>query len=234
MAKATLVLLVISLVGVMQWAKSTNAESWASRLEAEKENVTNLQFYFHDILSGKNPTAIKVAQPSADNKSPTLFGSIMMADDPLTEGPDPSSKPVGRAQGIYGSAGQNELALIMAMNFAFTDGIYNGSCISLLDVLEQQSDLRLLDNPFSSIFVSFLPWLSGILPPQSLIRFRREPIGAYSNKILYFNTPTFFTHTIPVTLINFMSTGKSFEDHPLLLKSLRDLQDLRSSRQTIH
>ena len=129
MAKASLALLVISMVGVMQ---SANAESWARRLEAEKETVTNLQFYFHDIVSGKNPTAIKVAQPSVGNRSPTLFGSIMMADDPLTEGPDPNSKPVGRAQGIYGSAGQNELALIMAMNFDFTDGIYNGSCISLL------------------------------------------------------------------------------------------------------
>ncbi|CAK7329527.1 unnamed protein product [Dovyalis caffra] len=131
MAKLSVVLLVVSLVGVVQWAKTTNAEGWARRLEAEKENVTNLQFYFHDIVSGKNPTAIKVAQPS-ENKSATLFGSIMMADDPLTEGPDPNSKPVGRAQGMYGSAGQNELALIMAMNFAFTDGIYNGSCISLL------------------------------------------------------------------------------------------------------
>ncbi|KAG5239087.1 disease resistance-responsive family protein [Salix suchowensis] len=118
MAKASLALLVISMVGVMQ---SANAESWARRLEAEKETVTNLQFYFHDIVSGKNPTAIKVAQPSVGNRSPTLFGSIMMADDPLTEGPDPNSKPVGRAQGIYGSAGQNELALIMAMSFDFTD-----------------------------------------------------------------------------------------------------------------
>ncbi|KAF9676133.1 hypothetical protein SADUNF_Sadunf09G0106500 [Salix dunnii] len=129
MEKASLALLVIFMVGVMQ---SANAESWARRLEAEKETVTNLQFYFHDIVSGKNPTAIKVAQPSVGNRSPTLFGSIMMADDPLTEGPDPNSKPVGRAQGIYGSAGRNELALIMAMNFDFTDGIYNGSCISLL------------------------------------------------------------------------------------------------------
>lgn len=56
----------------------------------------------------------------------------MMVDDPLTEGPDPKPKPLGRAQGIYGSAEQNGVALIMAMDFAFTDGIYNGSCLSLL------------------------------------------------------------------------------------------------------
>ncbi|KAJ6409891.1 hypothetical protein OIU84_009390 [Salix udensis] len=37
MAKASLALLVISMVGVMQ---SANAESWARRLEAEKETVT--------------------------------------------------------------------------------------------------------------------------------------------------------------------------------------------------
>lgn len=55
-----------------------------------------------------------------------------MADDPLTETPDPNSKLVGRAQGLYGSSCQQELGLIMAMNYGFTDGIYNGSSISIL------------------------------------------------------------------------------------------------------
>ncbi|KAL6211932.1 hypothetical protein ACLB2K_017155 [Fragaria x ananassa] len=54
-----------------------------------------------------------------------------MADDPLTETPDPDSKLVGRAQGLYRSSGQHELGLIMAMSFAFTDGTYNGSSISI-------------------------------------------------------------------------------------------------------
>ncbi|KAM7258238.1 hypothetical protein ACFE04_013979 [Oxalis oulophora] len=115
-------------------AKSFKVETWATRLTTpEKEKTTtNLQFYFHDTLSGKTPSAVKVAGASNTDKSPTLFGAIMMVDDPLTEGPDPKSKLLGRAQGFYGSAGQAELGLLMAMTFGFTDGMYSDSCISLL------------------------------------------------------------------------------------------------------
>lgn len=55
-----------------------------------------------------------------------------MIDDPLTEKPELSSKLVGRAQGFYGSASQQELGLLMAMNFAFVEGKYNGSTITVL------------------------------------------------------------------------------------------------------
>ncbi|WCJ42168.1 Disease resistance-responsive (dirigent-like protein) family protein [Euphorbia peplus] len=111
-------------------------------IKADEPKTTILQFYFHDTVSGKNPSAIKVAESAQTTKSPTLFGSIMMADDPLTEGPDPNSKLVGRAQGLYGSAGQSEMCLIMAMNFAFTDGAYNGSSISLLGKNSALSPVR--------------------------------------------------------------------------------------------
>ncbi|XP_041010145.1 dirigent protein 23-like [Juglans microcarpa x Juglans regia] len=133
MAKLGVVVVIFSLVAaIFPRAQSLKVESWATRLESRKETVTNLQFYFHDTVSGKNPSAVRVAQATDTEKSPTLFGLVLMADDPLTETPNPNSKLVGRAQGLYGSAGQQELALIMAMNFGFTDGIYNGSCISLL------------------------------------------------------------------------------------------------------
>ncbi|KAJ4716749.1 Dirigent protein [Melia azedarach] len=132
MAKLSVtVLLFIALVAATPQSLNA-AESWAVRLESEKETTTNLQFYFHDTLSGKNPSAVRVAQATDTEKSPTLFGVVMMADDPLTETSDPNSKLVGRAQGIYGSACKDQLGLIMAMNFGFTDGMYNGSTISLL------------------------------------------------------------------------------------------------------
>nr|ABE73781.1 dirigent-related protein [Tamarix androssowii] len=86
----------------------------------------------HDIVSGKDATAVKVAQASGTDKSPTAFGSVTMADDKLTEGPEPSSKIIGRAQGLYASACQEELGLLMAMSYSFTDGIYNGSSLSIL------------------------------------------------------------------------------------------------------
>ncbi|KAE8669948.1 Dirigent protein 23 [Hibiscus syriacus] len=134
MCKLSFILLIISLVAVMPWAaQGFLVSSWAStKLETKQEAVTNLQFYFHDTISGKNPTAIKVAQAAGTDKSPTLFGALLMADDPLTKTPDPNSKLLGRAQGVYGSAGKGELALVMAMSFCFTDGIYNGSSISVL------------------------------------------------------------------------------------------------------
>ncbi|XP_021900453.1 dirigent protein 23-like [Carica papaya] len=135
LAPTRVILMIICLLAsVPWWAHGSHAVSWAKKtsLEPKKKTVTNLQFYFHDILSGQNPTAIRVAQAAGTDKSPTLFGVVMMADDPLTETPDPKSKLLGRAQGIYASAGQEELGLLMAMNFGFYDGKYNGSSISIL------------------------------------------------------------------------------------------------------
>lgn len=103
-----------------------------SSLGLHKEKLSHLHFYFHDILSGRNPTAVKVADAPMTNTFWTGFGTVMMADDPLTAGPEPGSKLVGKAQGIYASAGQDELGLLMVMNFAFMEGKYNGSNLSLL------------------------------------------------------------------------------------------------------
>ena len=55
-----------------------------------------------------------------------------MADDSLIETTSPQSKRFSRAQGLYGSACQHQLAIIMSMSFVFVDGPNNGSCISLL------------------------------------------------------------------------------------------------------
>ncbi|CAI0402586.1 unnamed protein product [Linum tenue] len=57
---------------------------------------------------------------------------VAMIDDPLTAGPEPTSKLVGRAQGIYGSASLGDVGLLMALNFAFVDGKFNGSTLSIL------------------------------------------------------------------------------------------------------
>ncbi|MBA0830758.1 hypothetical protein Goarm_015267, partial [Gossypium armourianum] len=98
----------------------------------KREKLTHLHFYFHDIVSSRNPTAIPVASAASTNKSHTGFGVVMMADDPLTAAPDPNSKLVGKAQGIYASAAQDEVGLLMVMNLAFMEGKYNGSSLSLL------------------------------------------------------------------------------------------------------
>ncbi|CAN0845890.1 Dirigent protein 23 [Linum grandiflorum] len=122
-------MLVISLAATKPSAQSVN---WAKRVDSGNgpEAITNIQFYFHDILSGRNPTAEKVVEPVSG--SSTVFGQINIADDPLTETADPKSKLVGRAQGLYSSVSQKDMALLMVMSYGFTDGPYKGSSLSIM------------------------------------------------------------------------------------------------------
>ncbi|GAV63990.1 Dirigent domain-containing protein [Cephalotus follicularis] len=103
-----------------------------AKLGLKREKLSHLHFYFHDIVSGRNPTAVPVAKASMTNTSSSFFGSVMMMDDPLTVKPELSSKRVGSAQGIYASASQKDIGLLMVMNFVFTEGKYNGSNLSVL------------------------------------------------------------------------------------------------------
>ncbi|XP_045832189.1 dirigent protein 22-like [Trifolium pratense] len=98
----------------------------------KKEKLSHLRFYWHDILSGKKPTSIKIIPPSLKLNTTTSFGLVNMFDDPLTLGPQLSSKLVGKAQGFYASASQDDFGLLMAMNLAFIEGKYNGSSITIM------------------------------------------------------------------------------------------------------
>ncbi|KAJ4771064.1 Dirigent protein [Rhynchospora pubera] len=95
------------------------------------EKQSHFRFYWHDILSGPNPTAVQVVQTPETIKSSTLFGAVVMIDDALTTRPDVNSKLVGRAQGLYTGAGLKKIEFLIAMNFVFTDGKYNGSTIAI-------------------------------------------------------------------------------------------------------
>ncbi|KAL9331713.1 hypothetical protein ACSQ67_001323 [Phaseolus vulgaris] len=57
------------------------------------EKLSHLHYFLHDIVSGPNPTAVRVAEAASTNSSSTLFGCIAMIDDPLTvvPNPDPNS-----------------------------------------------------------------------------------------------------------------------------------------------
>jgi hypothetical protein len=104
--------------------------------DALKVKATRIQFYMHDVISGPNPTSVRVAGPDNSTISPNataaLFGPIYMMDNPLTVTPDPNSTVVGRAQGIYGMSSQNELSLLMSFTVGFISGPYNGSTFSVL------------------------------------------------------------------------------------------------------
>lgn len=110
-------------------------EDWFKGIDTMKEKRTKLHFYFHDIVSGNNPTAMRVAKSTTYSSltgTLTGFGNVVMADDVLTSGPEANSTIVGRAQGIYASASMEDLGFLMTMNLAFSDGDFNGSTLSLL------------------------------------------------------------------------------------------------------
>ena len=88
-------------------------------LGLKREKLSHLRFYFHDVVTGPNPTTVRVGEAAVTKL-------VAVLDDSLTAGPELSSKLVGRAQGMYASASQKELGLLMVMNFAFREGQYNG------------------------------------------------------------------------------------------------------------
>ncbi|KAI3407249.1 Dirigent protein, partial [Psidium guajava] len=130
-------LVILSILFTSAIFHSANSRSLARSLlprehGLKKEKLSHLHFYFHDTVSGRNPTAVLVTEAKMTNTSATRFGSVYVIDDPLTKGPKMSSKIVGRAQGIYSSASLNDLGLLMVQNYVFTQGKYNGSTLSVL------------------------------------------------------------------------------------------------------
>lgn len=99
--------------------------------QSPKEKLSHFKFYWHDIVSGPNPSSVAVVPPPWKN-STTAFGLVNMIENPLTLGPTMGSKLVGKAQGFYASSSQSEVDLLMAMNFAITEGKFNGSTITIL------------------------------------------------------------------------------------------------------
>ncbi|KAK9941376.1 hypothetical protein M0R45_017982 [Rubus argutus] len=110
-----------------EFAKSMDPEVFGLK----KEKLTHFRLYWHDIVDGPNPTAVTIVKPPS-NSSQTKFGKIRMIDNPLTQGPESSSKLLGRAQGFYAYASQEDISLLMAQNLAFVEGKYNGSTIALM------------------------------------------------------------------------------------------------------
>jgi hypothetical protein len=111
-------------------------------VSAAGEKTTHIKVYWHDVVSGANPTAVRVAEAAVTNTSKSFFGAVVVIDDPLTEGPDLKSNPVGRAQGTYVSAGKVAVALMMSMNFVFQAGSYNGSTVAIFGRNEVFSSVR--------------------------------------------------------------------------------------------
>ncbi|KAF2302018.1 hypothetical protein GH714_031372 [Hevea brasiliensis] len=120
--------------------------SQTRRYISKEKKVTNLHFFFHDTLSGKNPSAVLVAQANR-NKSGSQFGDVYAIDDPLTVGPELTSQVIGNAQGLYVFASQGIPSLVSIYDLGFTYGEFNGSSISVFSrnpVLETERELAVV------------------------------------------------------------------------------------------
>ncbi|XP_059443684.1 dirigent protein 22-like [Corylus avellana] len=111
-----------------------------ARVINREEKTTHLHFFFHDVLGGNHPTALRIAGPPESTISD--FGNTMIIDNALTEEADPTSKLVGRAQGLYSMASQNDVAFLMVVNFAFMEDKYKGSSISMIGRNPVANDVR--------------------------------------------------------------------------------------------
>ncbi|KAL6870852.1 hypothetical protein ACP4OV_014700 [Aristida adscensionis] len=110
---------------------------------AADDGFTTFKVYFHDVVGGTSPTAIRIAQAASSNTSSTNFGAVVAIDDPLTTGPTRSAATeVGRAQGTYTFADQTTFGLLMTMNFVFTGGDYKGSSLAILGRNEVLQEVR--------------------------------------------------------------------------------------------
>uniref|UniRef100_A0A0E0MD41 Dirigent protein n=1 Tax=Oryza punctata TaxID=4537 RepID=A0A0E0MD41_ORYPU len=113
-----------------------------ARAADDGAGMTKFKVYFHDVVGGPKPTAIRVVQAASTNGSSTFFGAVVAIDDPLTTDAASSSSEVGRAQGSYTFADQKTFGLLMNMNFVFTAGDHKGSSLSIVGRNEVLSAVR--------------------------------------------------------------------------------------------
>ncbi|XP_031490917.1 dirigent protein 1-like [Nymphaea colorata] len=101
-----------------------SSSSFASE---EEMGETNIVCYMHDLLTGKNVTAVPVTLAA----NSTGFGTIVAIDDAVTEGPDRRSAIVGRAQGIYIASALDSSDFHLVFSVVFTEGKHKGSTLEI-------------------------------------------------------------------------------------------------------
>ncbi|KAF7848275.1 hypothetical protein BT93_L2141 [Corymbia citriodora subsp. variegata] len=91
-----------------------------SKATVQPPQTTEMVLYFQDFLLGPTP-------PSSRSQ----FGTVFIADDPITETPDPSSAMVGRAQGMYVISALDASSAQAIFSIVFTNQAYNGSTLEI-------------------------------------------------------------------------------------------------------
>ncbi|ERN03004.1 hypothetical protein AMTR_s01040p00006280 [Amborella trichopoda] len=103
-----------------------------AQLGLGEPKVSCFDFYLHDVLVVEKPMAVTVAKANMKNASATLIGEVVVVDDPLTEGPELTSRVIGQAQGLYAFTSQTELSMFESHHLVFTDGKFKGSTLIVM------------------------------------------------------------------------------------------------------
>ncbi|GFQ05258.1 dirigent protein 21 [Phtheirospermum japonicum] len=97
-----------------------------------KNKVIKFRFFLQDKYRDPNRTVYSVARADVTSSSPTSFGEVCVVNDPLTVGPNHTSKLIGYAQGVIASADFNVPAIHATITFVFTAGKYKGSSFNMV------------------------------------------------------------------------------------------------------
>ncbi|KAL2337667.1 hypothetical protein Fmac_012113 [Flemingia macrophylla] len=107
-----------------------------------KQKASHFRFFFTETFTPNNATSVNVVEPLPKYNA-TNFGLLGVTDNALTVGQDPKSKVVGRMEGFVAGTSQSEFNLFVIINFALTEGKYNGSSITVLGILDPNDFLAL-------------------------------------------------------------------------------------------
>ncbi|KAJ0976954.1 hypothetical protein J5N97_012428 [Dioscorea zingiberensis] len=117
------------LISILLCAMTGNSMATKSYHPKMEEKMTHLHFYMHYNFIGSNPTAIRVVE--GPKNETTLFGSILVMDNPVTAGPEMETELIGRAQGFEVGVSKDNFNLLNIVNLVFTGGKYKGSTVTV-------------------------------------------------------------------------------------------------------
>ncbi|GLJ32176.1 hypothetical protein SUGI_0647780 [Cryptomeria japonica] len=119
MASKCSVLLLFTLISVL---------SCGALAGARKENLV---FYAHEISQGPNRTTLTIAGVNGSSSVLSAFGTVSVVDHAVTEGPNATSKILGKFQGLVATTDFSRSNFHLIFSVVFENEKYNGSSLEM-------------------------------------------------------------------------------------------------------
>ncbi|KAL2521994.1 Dirigent protein 23 [Forsythia ovata] len=103
----------------------------SSEAELGQPKETKMTLYFQDYSGGPNATVVQITGQHDGLLSFIKFGAIFCTDDPITQGFDPSSAEIARAQGLYVTSALDGSNTHVLISIVFTNEEYKGSTLEI-------------------------------------------------------------------------------------------------------